>query len=661
MGVSELIQDLITELCGELSDEEMKWAKRWVSNGPLQITGSSINRDAVVLSLLKEKSHSIDLMNLVSRVLDDGVLGLLNNLKNNRNFQINSPKISPIHPPIFEIPQIGSPRVPVLSIRGPAAESDLIQDLVYIIQGIDGKWIKFNNRGSDITVADSVILEEHVMSGIRFISQIGIYYKLISNNLNNFPILSNPVKYVLNEFLSISATIDSDVSKWTILRLIAFLSIPIKKIEHLHGFITDVTLADNDQVFDTLFAYRNGKFFVSMYSRLFDGIMKILNSNINNWMIYGQLQSTFFIVSPPLVVTHPREYSLDSPDPWRMWNEQFQLIENKIPKFIQNPRKIFIIGKSVNYLKTFCGIRVDPPCDEEEKGYEEVVEFVGYQVEEIINNKIKKELIGNLINLHLLINRNDFIQILIKLNQNNINISKYYLNSLIDTAIRSSSIGPDPDLLPRIDTEPAVEGVMTIRYSPDLHLGNILTLDCLRIFSEIFSLVFRINLYKFLILENFRKLKINNLIVLNLINFKFLRFIEILESHFSHSVIAAEYSRIMSQLNERDNFSIDELIEIISNYFNNLNCELFLNFHNSEISLEILNLFNLIKRFLFISETVQNEVQFNLSEYRMNNINGLLTEIDETFNLQIERIITKLGEKSSKKFHLIENLNSLIV
>ena len=260
-------------------------------------------------------------------------------------------------------------------------EKDIVTDLLFVLVGIDGKYIKYNSNNDTYILDENIPWEENLYDIIYYISEVGwLYYKI--NKYISFYKKSNIKSlYIQSLIFAIQKELDEYY------KLISLF----KKINNndLSGNINHIPLNDSLEELkkyqkklnlknlymgvisykeklkwlltccETVYTLKGSAVLSQIYSYVnYLGNKKFLNNVLNeisksficfilNWIKYGEIQDPYneFFVKID-------EGTKDD----NIWKEKYKLIWNNIPNFVKREPilKIFEIGKCIHFIRNYC-------------------------------------------------------------------------------------------------------------------------------------------------------------------------------------------------------------------------------------------------------------------------------------------------------------------
>ncbi|KAJ2745806.1 Microtubule-nucleating Tub4p (gamma-tubulin) complex component [Coemansia sp. BCRC 34301] len=356
------------------------------------------------------------------------------------------------------------------------AEADLLQDLIYVMQGIDGTYVHWNRLKSAYTIRPDTHLSRPTRSMVASLSELGGLTKDIQGYIGHVDdrgrlfeqSFCTELKAEMTDYYKLVADIESRLFKgprtlrpgesplgvtlrrmfnWTIearqkLRLMAMA---IAKVQEGKGggdiLSTISTLVDDGDPFIQSFAQR---------------LLKTASAPFNNilvrWVTDGELVDPY------------REFFIREREGRRdmFWSEKYTVASDMIPVHINREmtRKIFQIGRSLNFLRVACDdaewVATDGPRTQIVEGSDlsdpSHLESFVYRSSVMVNARLmsvlkeKFGLMGHIMAMrrYLLFEQGDFALALMEVLDNQIdrsgkNIMAHDLSAVLSSAVRSSN------------------------------------------------------------------------------------------------------------------------------------------------------------------------------------------------------------------------------
>lgn len=352
------MDSLLQFLVKDLSDEELVWARKWVQ-GPLSVflVGESVSREAISSYLLAKDASIQPLLGSLDLKILKTLYLLASSARDAvciRASHVVAPSGAAILLPTAE-PRIAAMRLLAAErFSFGKTQFEILQDLVYVMQGIDGKFILFTGDKS-IEVIEPAI-QPHVVKAIRVVSEMGLLIRQINAIMRNvlepstlIISLFDAVKHLLWEYQQIAALVDSDLHNWTLIKLLAWVSIPVRKLRFLLARTKFFLLNPYTFIFPkTLFSQS----FLTVKS----AVESLYLRAIADWVLRGVLPTPgwFFIEEVGLKPVYPRILSIESSH--ALWYEKYRIVPDRVPPIGLPVDAIFQTGKSTVFLNPESGI-----------------------------------------------------------------------------------------------------------------------------------------------------------------------------------------------------------------------------------------------------------------------------------------------------------------
>uniref|UniRef100_A0A6Q2YSM5 Gamma-tubulin complex component n=1 Tax=Esox lucius TaxID=8010 RepID=A0A6Q2YSM5_ESOLU len=276
---------------------------------------------------------------------------------------------------------------PALSNRAPRPRRDgdptsevgegaLVRDILYVFQGIDGKFIKMSNTENCYKI-DSKVTSSLRDTSSR-LAELGWLHNKIrkytdSRSLDRaFGLVGQSfcasLHQELKEYYRLLSVLHSQLqveedqgvnlgveSSLTLRRLLVWTYDPKVRLKTLAALVDFCQGRKGGELASAVHAY--GKTGDPQMRALVQHILSLVSHPILNflyrWIYDGELEDTyheFFVASDPTVKTD------------RLWHDKYSLRKSMIPTFItmDQARKVLLIGKSINFLHQVCHDRTSP-------------------------------------------------------------------------------------------------------------------------------------------------------------------------------------------------------------------------------------------------------------------------------------------------------------
>uniref|UniRef100_A0A8C7PGM3 Tubulin gamma complex component 3 n=1 Tax=Oncorhynchus mykiss TaxID=8022 RepID=A0A8C7PGM3_ONCMY len=257
-------------------------------------------------------------------------------------------------------------------------EAALVRDILYVFQGIDGKFIKMSNTDNCYKIDSKVVLCKSLRDTSNRLAELGWLHNKIrkytdSRSLDRaFGLVGQSfcasLHQELKEYYRLLAVLHSQLqveddqgvnlgveSSLTLRRLLVWTYDPKVRLKTLAALVDFCQGRKGGELASAVHAY--GKTGDPQMRALVQHILSLVSHPILNflyrWIYDGELEDTyheFFVASDPTVKTD------------RLWHDKYSLRKSMIPTFItmDQARKVLLIGKSINFLHQVCHDRTSP-------------------------------------------------------------------------------------------------------------------------------------------------------------------------------------------------------------------------------------------------------------------------------------------------------------
>ncbi|XP_021963401.1 gamma-tubulin complex component 3 [Folsomia candida] len=425
-------------------------------------------------------------------------------------------------------------------------EKDLIRDLIFVFQGIDGAMIKCDAKGNFNVAAKKPIHPGSRLQALR-LAELGYFYKQIRTYCDTARVglmaqgLKHALDIELQEYYRLLAIVQGQVQQTTIiadtplseqlpltspgeemtlLKLTVWMWDIRPRLDALSSIITTCESFKGGELCSMLYKYsHHGDPMIRAVTKsLLSTTAKPLYLMLCQWILYGELEDPygeFFIEAD---ISCKKE---------RLWHAKYHIRSSMLPSFIsiKQAERVLATGKNINFLKDICHHNqgyegrgrikewlADNPVDcmftEDDKVLTTVIEkaykTTSKMVLEVLINESK--LIDHLKALkhYLLLGQGDFIQHLLELVQEELQkpANKLYthnISAILESAVRATNAQFEPEeILCRLDTRilPVNDrdlgwDVFCLDYKVHGPIGTVLTEDDMIRYNQLFNALWR--------------------------------------------------------------------------------------------------------------------------------------------------------------------------
>ncbi|GFP91661.1 gamma-tubulin complex component 3 [Phtheirospermum japonicum] len=438
--------------------------------------------------------------------------------------------------------------VDLIKEENEVSEVVLVRDVLYACQGIDGKYIKFDEKADAYVLPDLIKAPRATRIMVRKLCELGWLFRkvkgYITESLDCFP--SEDVGTVgqafcaalqdeLSEYYKLLAVLEAQAMNpiplvsesgnsgnyLSLRRLSVWFSEPIVKMRLMAVLVDSCKVLKGGAMAGAIHMHaQHGDPLVNDFmKRLLRRVCSPLFEMVRSWVLEGELEdifAEFFVLGQPVKAES-------------LWREGYRLHATMLPTFISPSlaQRILRTGKSINFLRVCC----------EDQGWAESATQaanaagtstqrggLGYgetdALESLVTEaakRIDKHLLDVMykqykfkehclaIKRYLLLGQGDFVQYLMdivgpELSEAANTISSFKLAGLLESAIRSSNAQyDDPDILDRLRVKmmPHNTGdrgwdVFSLEYDARVPLNTVFTESVMSRYLRIFNFLWKL-------------------------------------------------------------------------------------------------------------------------------------------------------------------------
>ncbi|KAK3764128.1 hypothetical protein RRG08_039298 [Elysia crispata] len=428
------------------------------------------------------------------------------------------------------------------NISSKSWEQKLIKDMIFVLQGIEGQWIKFDTTKNVFKVDSGAGISKAFRQQILHYSMCGLFYNMIKAYTDNhstdkaFGLVGqsfcSALHQELTEYLRLIAVIEAQLqqdmdpcleetsSALTFGRLQVWLYDPLVHLKWLAALVATSKGKKGGALTSHIFAYtqHGSSPQNSLFSHLLTVVSQPIYATLLRWMYDGELEDTyheFFVASDPTVRNE------------QLWHDKYSLRKSMIPSFISMTQasRILLTGKSINFLRQVCedrtpikGREVAMKLDLTQAAsmfsqdqnsdfqlmLDTVYEVTSQHLLNVLQNKYKFLEHLKAMRRYLLLGQGDFIRHLMDLLEEDLakpasNLYLHNLTGILETAIRATNAQfDDADILRRLDVRlldvsPGDTGwdVFSLEYGVDGPIRTVFTPECKIMYLRVFNFMWR--------------------------------------------------------------------------------------------------------------------------------------------------------------------------
>uniref|UniRef100_A0A3B4GGC3 Tubulin gamma complex associated protein 3 n=1 Tax=Pundamilia nyererei TaxID=303518 RepID=A0A3B4GGC3_9CICH len=464
---------------------------------------------------------------------------------------VSSSPSSAMVPPAAR-PPLGPP-VPAARVVRPRRDGDpagevneaaLVRDILYVFQGIDGKFIKMSAQDNCYKIDSKVVLCKSLRDTSSRLAELGWLHNKVrkytdARSLDRaFGLVGQSfcasLHQELKEYYRLLSVLHSQLqveddqgvtvcteSSLTLRRLLVWMYDPKVRLKTLAALVDFCQGRKGGELASAVHAY--GKTGDPQMRALVQHILSLVSHPILNflyrWIYDGELEDTyheFFVASDPNVKTD------------RLWHDKYSLRKSMIPSFItmDQARKVLLIGKSINFLHQVCHDRTPPgkitaasksadtPKDaaellsDLEGAFQEKIDAAYFDTSKYLLDVLNRNylLLEHLqaMRRYLLLGQGDFIRHLMDLLKPELarpatTLYQHNLTGILETAVRATNAQYDnAEILKRLDVRllevsPGDTGwdVFSLDYHVDGPISTVFTRECMGHYLRVFNFLWR--------------------------------------------------------------------------------------------------------------------------------------------------------------------------
>uniref|UniRef100_A0A3Q3N9I1 Tubulin gamma complex component 3 n=1 Tax=Mastacembelus armatus TaxID=205130 RepID=A0A3Q3N9I1_9TELE len=427
---------------------------------------------------------------------------------------------------------------------GEVTEAALVRDILYVFQGIDGKFIKMSAQDNCYKIDSKVVLCKSLRDMSSRLAELGWLHNKVrkytdARSLDRaFGLVGQSfcasLHQELKEYYRLLSVLHSQLqveddqgvnlcteSSLTLRRLLVWMYDPKVRLKTLAALVDFCQGRKGGELASAVHAY--GKTGDPQMRALVQHILSLVSHPILNflyrWIYDGELEDTyheFFVASDPNVKTD------------RLWHDKYSLRKSMIPSFItmDQARKVLLIGKSINFLHQVCHDRTPqskiPPASKSadtpkdaaellsdlEGAFQEKIDAAYFDTSKYLLDVLNRNylLLEHLqaMRRYLLLGQGDFIRHLMDLLKPELarpatTLYQHNLTGILETAVRATNAQFDnAEILKRLDVRllevsPGDTGwdVFSLDYHVDGPIATVFTRECMGHYLRVFNFLWR--------------------------------------------------------------------------------------------------------------------------------------------------------------------------
>ncbi|XP_035006256.1 gamma-tubulin complex component 3 isoform X1 [Hippoglossus stenolepis] len=427
---------------------------------------------------------------------------------------------------------------------GEVSEAALVRDILYVFQGIDGKFIKLSAQENCYKIDSKVVLHKSLRDTCSRLAELGWLHNKVMKFTDArsvdraFGLVGQSfcaaLHQELKEYYRLLSVLHSQLqvedeqgvivcteNSLTLRRLLVWMYDPRVRLKTLAALVDYCQGRKGGELASAVHAY--GKTGDPQMRALVQHILSLVSNPILNflyrWIYDGELEDTyheFFVASDPNVKAD------------RLWHDKYSLRKCMIPSFItmDQARKVLLIGKSINFLHQVCHDRTPPgkitaasksadtPKDaaellsDLEGAFQEKIDAAYFDTSKYLLDVLNQNylLLEHLqaMRRYLLLGQGDFIRHLMDLLKPELvrpatTLYQHNLTGILETAVRATNAQFDnAEILKRLDVRllEVSSGdtgwdVFSLDYHVEGPIATLFTRDCMGHYLRVFNFLWR--------------------------------------------------------------------------------------------------------------------------------------------------------------------------
>ncbi|KAI9247542.1 Spc98 family-domain-containing protein [Sporodiniella umbellata] len=574
----------------------------------------------------------------------------------------------------------------------------ILRDLVYVFQGIDGQYIRFDSTTDEYLVDKRLSISLSTQQLVYRLTETGWLYTLIRRFIERGPkglvgqslcaAIRNELKSYYQSIAAIEAQVEAQIDhdRWdqdlTLKGLLVWIDETNEKLRLLtlladasHGYKGGalVNILHNHT--------KHGDPFIKEFiTQILDTISQPFYAMIQSWVYEGELDDPFeeFFVA----------CNVDAPQQ-EMWKNKYSIREDMLPSFISKELalKIFSIGKSLNFIRYSCHHRIDVSQNNTLFKYDQVqtlersILVIYKETSQFLLDllKTKYRLMDHLraLKRYLFLGQGDCIEYLMdilgpQLDQPASQLFRHHLTSVLETAVRSSNAQyDDPEILQKLDVR-LLEAqrddlgwdVFSLDYRVDTPLDTVIHSGAMTQYLQIFNFLWRLKRIQYTLSTSWKQCGksgrqfshlpelLKDLREIQMTIQKMIHFIYQLQHYVLFEVLECSWEKLENEI-ENNSVDLDSIIQSHTHYLKEIIEKGFLHGRKKTALAPRLNqLFDCILKYKAILEhlclyadqqTASVYTRFGLrEEEKLENIRRHRREIEDTFTTQTLQFLEAL-------------------
>ena len=544
-------------------------------------------------------------------------------------------------------------------------EGVLMRDVVYVFQGIDGKYIKYDRSKEAFRIDPIAGIPNAVRKTIYKLAECGLLYNKVRKYADSrsteraFGLVGQSfcaaLHQELTEYYRLIAVLEAQLQQeedqgvciasnsLTLRRLAVWMCEPLVRLKTLAALVDICQEKKGGSLASCIHSYiQHGDPSIRALVRHTLAIVaQPIFSTIMRWIYDGELEDIyheFFVASKPSVKDD------------KLWHDKYSLREEMIPSFLtlDQAKKILLTGKAINFLRQVCQDRtmirnrdvvksaetnqVESIFTQDLDGvFQKMIDTVYKETSmhllEVLHTKYKFMEHLKAMRRYLLLGQGDFIRHLMDLLEEDLakpaqTLFLHNLTGILETAIRATNAQyDDADILKRLDVRllevsPGDTGwdVFSLEYHVSGHIRTVFTPECMTMYLRVFNFLWRAKRMEYILaliwkeqMANAKRLRslpelAPVLHQCHLIGAEMLHFVQQVQYYINFEVLECSWDELLRKVKDAED--LDQIIAAHHEFLDTITTRSLLDSHSTKILTQLRTIFDLIINFQAIQDNM---------------------------------------------------------
>ncbi|GLV41423.1 Gamma-tubulin ring protein 91 [Carabus blaptoides fortunei] len=576
------------------------------------------------------------------------------------------------------------------------SESELIQEVIYSFQGIEGKVLRKEPGSGGFIIDTRAGVSRSQRALVLRLAELGFLHNQVRQHCDDSDrqigiigqSLVAALREELTEYYKLIAVLQSQLKSsgcngsgdLTLRRLLVWVAEPQYRFQWLANIALECQDKKGGALISSVFAFmQHGAPVVQTIARrILKALCTPLLRMLTRWLLDGFLEDPcgeFFIEARPVIKEE------------RLWHDKYHVRSSMLPSFITvaQAKKILVTGKSINFIREICQDLSNLPGREVmQRTFENInaealfTTELSLELHKILDNAYREtsnrvldimrgqnRLVEHMqaFRRYLLLGQGDFIRHLLELlapelSKSANQIYPHNLSAILDSVVRITNAQfENPDTLKRLDVRlmevsPGDIGwdVFTVLYHIDGPIGTVFepTLDTYR---TLFGALWKAKRMEF-VLSSMWKRQITSsktcrqlkevtpvMQIIHILTSEMVHFIHQTQYYFLFEVLECSWAEMLNRVNVAE--SLDDVIKAHNTFLHSVQCGILVDAESQELYTQLCTIYNTILKLESIEESLYNRTISELKAINVYNTKASSAKLEEGFG------ITKEDEKKN--------------